>query len=293
MQPSVVNTRRTFYIRARLAGVVCVAFTPSHDLHGPPVQVAIMESDNDPSEAARLAAFYFDGQEATEAAHRLGPLFWLTQDASILAHPKSVLEVVEIKQDRAVVYLSLAPHIPNPYLAPVPTKLATNFPAAAFDHHARAFPAPSPMPTQDPANHAPMMGQPLTRADFEALIQYRGPAVVARKDLFGQVNQALAARFEPMLEASASPNAYAAMRQDLRAMAQRIRNPFFQAQALDALDPLDAYAAHGESLTYPAATSALMGLRLWLNLAVLENTLGPFADLLTPPIYHADEAPND
>lgn len=264
METHVAMSRPAFYLRARLAGAVCAAFTPRTGPPGPQVQVAVLESDNNPAEALGVARLYADIHEATEAASRLGPLFWLTQDASILAHPRSALEVVEIKQDRAVVCHTLPPSLPN-----------------------RA-PTQAPLPAQS------MMGQPHTRAEFEALVQYRGPAVVARKDLFGQVNQALAARFEPMLGAS-SPNASAAMRQDLRALADRIRNPFFRDQAHDALDPLYAFAEHGESLTCPAVTSVLMGLRLWLNLAVLEDSLDDLQDHLTPPIYanDNDDAPND
>lgn len=258
-----------FYLRARLAGVVCVALMPDVDRRA---KVKVVE-EHDHISALRVAQTYPTAHVADQAAHRLGPAFWHSQDPSTAAHPKSALEVVEVHQGRA--------------------RVATTYAAT------RRVTSLSTPPTTDPGASSmtppsSMMGQPLTRADFEALITYRGPAVVARKDLFVQVNQALAARFEPMLGSSSSPIAYAAMRQDLRALAGRIVNPFFAAQAQDALAPLDAFAEHGESLTYPTITAALMGLRLWLNLAVLEDTLAPLDDLLSPPNYHAQEdAPDD
>ena len=125
-----------------------------------------------------------------------------------------------------------------------------------------------------------MTNTPTNRDEFAALATYRGPSVVANKERFEQINSLVAACFDPLM---------AAERDDLgRALAQvetlthPIQNSWMRLLAQDCLLRLHGLHQRGRRLDAHNVTGALMGLRMWLNLALLHDALGSL-DNLRPP----------
>jgi len=123
-----------------------------------------------------------------------------------------------------------------------------------------------------------MTAQPTTTDEFSAFILYRGPVVEANKARFEEVNDFLVRCFDWLADEELTYNDIFASLDAIQQVLPKIKCKWKRDMASRCIQEIDL--SYGYKPTHTEVIKSLMGLRTWLNLAILHGELEPLSFLL-------------